>query len=565
MLHRALFLALLGTAAHALPHSNTRVVYADSTQHLRDDWVKSISAHNAINSEPKLHKLLFCVKQRNLPELASTLESISNPSSSDFRQYLTYDQIGNLINNTEGTSAVVNWLTSAGVKILEVTPRGEYISASAPVSLWSKLLDTEFYTLKHLSSDTRLSRCNSYSLPHHIATHVQSVAYTTQLPPRRQAPPIRNVAATNTATTTPAVLKKAYNINSQSGSHGSQSVFESLGQYYSPTDLSSFAQDHGFVAPSITDRGGHKSDQECQDDPNNCGEANLDVQYITAVAPNVDTTFWYIAESNSLYYDYLVAVAKDSNPVLVHSISYGSIETEVESSVKDNFDTELIKLGLMGVTVLVATGDDGVANFQARSSQSKCGYNPSYPATSPYVTAVGATQGIESGSAEIACSSKTGGLITTGGGFSTYYAQPKWQSSAVKGYFEVAEKAVLGYDKTGRGYPDVAMAGHNYEVTVGGQTAVESGTSASTPVFAGFVSLVNSARLAAGKPSLGFLNPALYAANASSIFTDVTSGENNCCAQAQVCCSEGFHAAKGWDPLTGRGSVDFEKFKQLMA
>merc|ERR1712195_346641 len=140
----------------------------------------------------------------------------------------------------------------------------------------------------------------------------------------------------------------------------------------------------------------------------------------------------------------------------------------------------MIKLGLMGVAVMAATGDDGVAGQEARPNlqgKSACGYNPSYPASSPYVTAVGATQGIESGGPEIACSSKTGGLITTGGGFSAYYQQPKWQSAAVSEYFEVAATPKLGYDKTGRGYPDVAMAGHNFEVTVGGQTLIESGTS----------------------------------------------------------------------------------------
>lgn len=258
-------------------------------------------------------------------------------------------------------------------------------------------------------------------------------------------------------------------------------------------------------------------------------------------------------------------MATQSNPVLVHSISYGSIESELENSVKENFDTEMIKLGLMGVTVLVASGDDGVANFQARSSQSACGYNPSYPATSPYVTAVGATQGIETKTEEIACASNTGGLITTGGGFSGYYKQPSWQKSAVDDYFKVATSPAAGYNSEGRGYPDVAMAGHNYQVTVGGQTLIESGTSASTPVLAGMVSLVNSARLASGKPPLGFLNPSLYSANSSAIFTDVTSGENNCCAQAQVCCTQGFYAAKGWDPLTGWGSINFRKFKSLMA
>lgn len=108
------------------------------------------------------------------------------------------------------------------------------------------------------------------------------------------------------------------------------------------------------------------------------------------------------------------------------------------------------------------------------------------------------------------------------------------------------------------------MAGHNYEVIVGGRTLVESGTSASAPVFAAFVSLVNSARLEAGQAPLGFLNPTLYSlGGAGEFYNDVVSGENNCAAGqiSQICCTEGFKAAKGWDPLTGWGSVDFTKFK----
>lgn len=79
------------------------------------------------------------------------------------------------------------------------------------------------------------------------------------------------------------------------------------------------------------------------------------------------------------------------------------------------------------------------------------------------------------------------------------------------------------------------------------------------------VSLVNSARRAAGKPTLGFLNPALYALHAQFI-NDITVGENRCLAAGAQCCSEGFFAAPGWDPVTGLGSIDFEKFiKTMMA
>ena len=127
-----------------------------------------------------------------------------------------------------------------------------------------------------------------------------------------------------------------------------------------------------------------------------------------------------------------------------------------------------------------------------------------FPASSPYVTAVGATQGPESGSDEIACQSNEGGVITTGGGFSTFYATPSWQQDAVDGYFNSLPAGTApsnGYNRNGRGYPDISMIGVAYQTVIQGQMANLFGTSASAPVFAGMVSLLNAAR---AKLRLGF-------------------------------------------------------------
>jgi tripeptidyl-peptidase-1 len=236
------------------------------------------------------------------------------------------------------------------------------------------------------------------------------------------------------------------------------------------------------------------------------------------------------------------------------------------------FNTEICKLGLRGLTVMVASGDDGVANYGARTFKRNCGFNPSFPATSPYVTTVGATQGPEDGKPEIACSSSTGGLITTGGGFSITFPRPSYQDAAVLGYLQNGPNLppTSMFNAQGRGYPDVAALGHNYQVVIGGKTYIESGTSASSPVFAAMVTLVNGMRFTAGKGPIGFLNPNLYSlgGQSSSVFNDITVGENNCCAGnpgSQVCCQYGFNATTGWDPLTGWGSINFPAFSKAFA
>lgn len=76
------------------------------------------------------------------------------------------------------------------------------------------------------------------------------------------------------------------------------------------------------------------------------------------------------------------------------------------------------------------------------------------------------------------------------------------------------------------------------------------------------VSLVNAARVAAGKGGLGWLNPSLYKYS-GRFANDVTSG-NNRCVKGGSCCSSGFTAKSGWDPVTGWGSVNFDNFKNLM-
>ena len=209
------------------------------------------------------------------------------------------------------------------------------------------------------------------------------------------------------------------------------------------------------------------------------------------------------------------------------------------------------------------------------------------------MTAVGATQGIELASQqEVACSAGSGGGITSGGGFSRMVGQeygaavnslPDWQSAAVRAYLNSAQgnTSPPGYkyrcekihhgrqyhgDCVGRAYPDVAIAGHAFQVVIGGSVRIIDGTSAAAPVFAAMVSNVNAER---GWP-LGWLNPALYGAH-TGVFNDITEGSNtdgmnNIASMPTVCPagSPGFRAGPGWDPVTGLGSVDYPRFKNLM-
>merc|ERR1712151_1094576 len=102
---------------------------------------------------------------------------------------------------------------------------------------------------------------------------------------------------------------------------------------------------------------------------------------------------------------------------------------------------------------------------------------------------------------------------------------------------------------------DVAALGDGFQVIVEGKVLMVGGTSASAPTFAGFVSLLNEARMKAGKPAMGYLNPFLY--QNPGAFRDVTVGTNAIGRQGPV--EYGFPCAPGWDPVTGLGTPNFEQ------
>ena len=139
---------------------------------------------------------------------------------------------------------------------------------------------------------------------------------------------------------------------------------------------------------------------------------------------------------------------------------------------------------------------------------------------------------------------------------------PSYQSAAVASYF-TEYTPYPGYG-SGKGVPDVALLGSTYTTFVGGVRKTLYGTSASAPVVAAMLTLVNDYRLNNNNSSIGWINPSLYSSHALFV-NDITSGSNFCAARddantAPTCCLEGYVATSGWDPTTGFGSIKFKSF-----
>ncbi|KAG4436952.1 hypothetical protein IFR05_007565 [Cadophora sp. M221] len=245
-------------------------------------------------------------------------------------------------------------------------------------------------------------------------------------------------------------------------------------------------------------------------------------------------------------------------PANVISVSYGGQEAELPEYYQKRQCDEFMKLGLQGVSLIWASGDSGVAGPAFHQSSNGCLgtkstiFNPTWPNNCPYITNVGATKVYANHTiyeGESACNDPLGQpyrvAYSSGGGFSNFYPAPTYQQAAIESYF--ANHA----PRLGRGIPDVAANGDNIPVFSGDDFTQSGGTSASTPIFASLINRINEQRLNAGKPVLGFLNPALYAN--PGMLNDITNGTNPGCG------TEGFSAVKGWDPVTGLGTPNYAK------
>lgn len=147
----------------------------------------------------------------------------------------------------------------------------------------------------------------------------------------------------------------------------------------------------------------------------------------------------------------------------------------------------------------------------------------------------------------------------SGGGFSNVFGLPDYQKDAVTNYLTTYPPPYDGtvYNNSGnaRAYPDVAALGLKLATVYLNRTLGVGGTSASAPIVASIVNLLNEERLNAGKGPIGFLNPVFYAH--PDAFNDVTTGSNPGCG------TDGFATAPGWDPVTGLGTPNYAKLKDV--
>lgn len=371
------------------------------------------------------HRALFAIKDvKSGISLESMLLDISTPGSPSYGHHLSIQEIRRMTANIPAHDAVVNFVLRHGGRIYlqdDGTPNYHYVEVEGSVAMWEKLLHTEFrwYELKHVQHrrGLKLLRASNYILPAELDEYVEGILNIIDFPSEHNlisgmgAEPLlqtfdvkasavdtgRSLLGTDLAIS-PDDLNKIYDIrNNRGNSKISQALFarkisDSNGNV-SVSDLRKFQRIMNLSPSEITSIGGHLVDGETCSGCSPDSASNVALQYLTGIAQEVPTMFYYYENSNSTFFwmQWLREVSVMKNPPNVISIGYYDYERDVSRIAARLFNIEAMKLGIAGVTLIASSGIDGVAGEKLREGTNQCGYRPLFPSTSPYVTVVGST------------------------------------------------------------------------------------------------------------------------------------------------------------------------------
>jgi tripeptidyl-peptidase-1 len=262
------------------------------------------------------------------------------------------------------------------------------------------------------------------------------------------------------------------------------------------------------------------------------------------------------------FFGYLLNLTNTAELPHTISISYGDEEQTVPEPYARAVCDQIAQLGLRGVSVLSGSGDFGPGSTcQTNDGKKTTRFLPFFPASCPYTTSIGGTQGIPERAVSF-----------SSGGFSDLWPRPWYQDAQVSEYIKQLGTRWEGlYNPKGRGFPDIAAQGSAFRIVTNGRRGSIGGTSASTPVVASIVALLNAQRLQEGRTTLGFLNPWLYSLEGKAVTDIVSGGSRGCLGRSQYSGAKtavvpyaSWNATKGWDPVTGIGTPLFDRMLTLL-
>lgn len=572
----------------------------------------------------------IALKQRNVERGMEMLMEIADPDSPKYGQHYTAEQVADLFSPEPVAVSKVNaWLISQGVENVTISQSKGVVGFRTTVEKLEALLQTNYHIYQQVRTGAVHLGTDEYHLPSDVSAVVDFVIPGIQtsimkkgatrrqlaVPPRTDKASVtsRPSAARRTSAPgvwpcstelTPECIKKIYNITDGklASKNNRLAITEFDDNIFSQSDLDHFFATYAPYIPKGTTPNMHIIDY-----PNNTvpppstgptggGEAVMDIEmayplvwpqgidilqvggsfeemldaldggYCNHMAPKE------VSNSEPQNDDVQCGTVK-SRPHVI-SISYGDAEfIMLPPSLKRQCD-EYMKLSLQGTTIVVGSGDGGVADggYCLGSHQQQF---TTIANTCPYLLVVGAT-GLRYASIPDQpewASTK----FSSGGGFSNVFLRPDYQNASVATYFANYDPGFPTYEaqdghvpygtdglynRLGRGIPDVSAFGEWGSMVYNGKTgAYGAGTSMSAPIFASILNRLNEERLALKKKTVGFVNVAFY--KNPGLFTDITRGEQSAASLHGACDGKAFKAVQGWDPVTGLGTPNYGKMLEF--
>jgi uncharacterized protein (TIGR03437 family) len=508
---------------------------------------------------------------RTAPGLETFLASQQDPSSPDYHRWLTPEQFADRFGMSgNDIGKLVAWLQSQGLKVHDVARGRHWITFSGTAAQAAHAFHTELHRYA-VNGESHFANATAPSIPAAFENAVSAVGGLDDFTPRpmhRRLQPKLTIGTFHFLA--PDDLATIYNIAPlyNAGIDGTGQRLAVIGRTnVDLEDIRAYRTRFNLPPndPQIVlfgpDPGISQGDQV---------EADLDLELAGAIARNA--TLIYV---NSLSVSISAQYAIDQNLAPVMTMSYGACELETSRTLRPVAQ----QANAQGITWMISSGDSGAATCDATSPtpQAAKGAVVAYPASLPEVTAVGGTEFNEGSglywnkvnNANLASgmsyipervwndSKLDNALVAGGGGASVLFQKPVWQT----GPGVPADNA--------RDLPDVSVAASpdhdGFEFVWNGKPYIIGGTSASSPIFAGIVALLNHSLAtpsSKGAAGLGNINPALYrlAQSTSDVFHDITQGDNMVpCAQGSPDCVNGmlgYAAGPGYDLASGLGSVD---------
>ncbi|OAA70025.1 tripeptidyl-peptidase 1 precursor [Akanthomyces lecanii RCEF 1005] len=476
--------------------------------------------------------------------LARTVHELSDPKHARYARHLSHEAALDLLQpSREALTAVKTWLrNAAGLQDGDIRQRGQFlyatVSAKQSASLLKRRKDTSSHGDLHGAYSVAEEAVRKHIRAIHLGSaesdevqkrwHTHRIDPSLPMPPRtaHSEYPVSAGLDGCDAKITPACLREKYQMRDIPAATTKKTILGVMGfggQTAQHADLDLFLRDFD---PSMVGANFSETFLNGGENPQGsypASEGNLDIQYAVALAAaNVDVRFYSVGgrnfdfipdldlpkSSNGFTEPYLafattLAALPDDELPSVLSISYGVNEQLLARDYAEHVCDIFGQLSARGVSVLAASGDAGPGQSCRSNADNSTAtrFLPAFPASCPYVTAVGATRGIAGETA----------MELSGGGFSEYFPRPAYQLGAVDAYLAKHGGEWKGlYNPKGRGIPDVAALGRNYQLYYHGTVDSADGTSASTPVLAAMIAVLNGLRAEKGKPPLGFLNTWLY-------------------------------------------------------